>query len=334
MTTLRITLGELISSIPMILGGEPHESVVALSVNADGLPTFALTVARATLLDPESASVTAAAIAEELAQERAQLAVLVSYSRGDIRYGCPALDVLRLEVEFAVPLVEVLGVRDERWFRPGCCDPDCCPAEGRPMVPIPAALPEVIAQARRTAEALSTVAPAALAAAASRWEARESAAAAWERALAAGAVEDAADARRLAAVLDDVCVRDFVVLTILEAGGPAARDALEGIDSSSVSLALDAALGGSAAPNPLAVERARIVVERVARAARGRRRKAAAHTLVAVIEWWEGNLEAALARCRGALESEGDYRLAVLVGMAAARGIAPGWLRKVGQTAQ
>lgn len=334
MKTLRISLGELIAAIPLVLGTEPHESIVALSVNADGLPTCALTVARATLLDPDSAGATAAAIAEEFAHGRTQLAVLVSYSDGDIREGCAALDALRLEVEFAVPRVEVLGVSHGHWFRPGCWDPDCCPPGGREMAMVPESLPEVIATARRTAEALATVSPKALAAAVSRCESRALAAEAWGRALAAGAVEDAAEARHLAAVLDDLCVRDFVVLSILGAGDEAANDVLEGIDSSTVSLALDAALEGTVSPDRIASARARMVVERVAKAARGRHRRAATQTLGAILDWWEGNLEGASQRCHVALQNDDGYRLAALVGAAAARGIAPGWMRKVGQTAQ
>ena len=111
MTTLRISLGELVASIPMVLDAQPHEQIVALSVNPEGLPTCALTVSRSTLLDPASASVTAAAIAEEFAHEHTQLAVLVSYTDSDIRAGCAALETLQLEVEFAVPRVETLAVQ-------------------------------------------------------------------------------------------------------------------------------------------------------------------------------------------------------------------------------
>ena len=334
MTTLRISLDELIASIPVVLGSTPRECVVALSINADGLPTCALMVARAVLLDPSSASVTAAAIAEDFASERAQFALLVSYTEDEVRQGCPALEALALEVEYAVPRVELVAVKDERWFRPGCMEADCCPPEGRPMVAIPEGLPAILVRARERAAVNSMASRAALDAAVRRWDERAAAADAWGRSLAEGAVADAATARRLAAALDDLCVRDFVVLTILGAELEAARDALEGIESGSVGYALDAALVGRAAPDPLATERARVVVERVVRAARGRRRKAAAHTLAAVVEWWEGNLGAAKVRCEEALASASDYRLAVLVGIAAARGIGPGWMRKVGQTAQ
>ena len=333
MTTRRISIGELIAAIPLLLDGTPRESVVALSLNADGLPTCALTVARGTLLDPLSASPTAAAIAEEFAATRTQAAVLVSYSDQDIRDGCPALDTLRLEVEFAVPHVEVLAVHGGRWFRPGCSDPDCCPPAGREMVAVPPFLPPVIAAARSRAEVADPVSAQVLADAVRRRDARELAARAWGRALADGAVSDAATARRLAAELDDLCVRDFVVLTILGAGEDAASDALMGCDSSAVASALDSALGGTAVPDPVTTERARAVVSRVMRGARGRRRKAATLTLAAVIDWWEGNLAQANELCEAALDSDREYRLAVLVGLAASRGIGPGWMRKVGQTA-
>jgi len=334
MTTLRISLGELIAAIPTVLDAQPRESVVALSINRDGLPTCALVVARSTLLDSSSASVTAAAIAEEFAREHSQLAVLVSYTDSDIRAACPALDALRLEVEFAVPRVEAIAVQGGHWFRPGCFEDGCCPPLGREMASVPDGLPAIIAHARRSAEATATVSARALEAAGLRQAARESAAQAWEGALAAGSVVDAATARYLAAALDDLCVRDFVVLSILGADSVAAGDALDGVESGAVSVALDAALAGTATPNALAAQRARAVVNRVARAARGKRRKAATLTLAGVLEWWEGNLAGAQEQCDLALASDAEYRLAELVRLAAARGIGPGWLRKVGQTSQ
>ncbi len=332
MTTQRISVGELIAAIPLLLDRTPRETVVALSINSDGLPTCALSVARATLLETHSASVTAAAIAEEFAREHAQSAVIVSYTDADIRGGCAALDALRLEVEYAVPNVEVLGVRAGKWFRPGCFDPSCCPVEGRDMHPVPKDLPGIIAAARARARG-PRVASAGGLATASRRQSRAAAAQAWGEAIADGSVPDAATARRLAAELDDLCVRDFVVLTILGAAADAAIDALEGCESSAVASALDSALAGTTAPDALLTERARGVVNRVVRAARGRRRKAATLTLAAVLDWWEGNLTHASERCEAALDNDGDYRLAALVGLAASRGIGPGWMRKVGQTA-
>ena len=82
------------------------------------------------------------------------------------------------------------------------------------------------------------------------------------------------------------------------------------------------------------VERFRAVAQRVARAARGRRRKAATLTVLAVLDWWEGELALAQQRCDAALESLAGYRLAELVRLAAARGIAPGWVAAKGKTVQ
>ena len=328
--TLRLSLGELIASIPTILDVVPSEAVVALAVNEDRLPTCAFVIEREALLDPARCGLVSAAIAEEFAASRTLLAVLVSYTETDVRDGCPALDALRLEVEYSVPRVEALAVSGGAWFRPGCHEPDCCPPGGRPMVAIPPSAPRVFSAARARAEADHQ----AMAAVVARAQRRDAAAEDWEVALASGEVADAATARRLAAVLDDLCVRDWVVLTLLGASPDAANDALDGIDSGAVSCALDAALKGGVAPDPLAVERARVVVERVARAARGRRRRAATQTLAGVLEWWEGNLGAARERCERALANDGDYRLAELVRLASSQGIAPGWKEPAGQTGQ
>lgn len=329
METLRISLGELIAGMPTVLGHEPRDSVVAVCINESGLPTCALEVARAVLMSPESASVTAAAIAEELACEFGQTAVLISYTDDGVRSHCPALEALRMEVEFVVPRVEVLAVQHGEWFRPGCFD-DCCP---RTVPEEPPGFAEIILAARSRADAMGALARRAIQRASERWDRRVAAAAEWETALADGAVADATTARRLAATLDDLCVRDWVVLTILGADGDAVEDALEGTETGAVSFALDAALTGHGKPDLLVTERARAVVERVARAARGKRRRAATHTLAGVLEWWEGNLDEARARCDIALSHDSGYRLAELVRLAATRGIAPGWVAKAGQTA-
>ena len=138
------------------------------------------------------------------------------------------------------------------------------------MAEVPEALPAIIEAARRRAEAGASVSTRALSAAARRLEEREQAARAWEEALAQGVVADATTARRLAATLDDLCVRDFVVLSILGADAEAASDALEGIESGAVSEALDAALAGAAAPD---ASRERAVKGRGG--SRGRRQRAA-----------------------------------------------------------
>jgi hypothetical protein len=330
METLKIGLGEIVAGIPTVLGHEPSEAVVALSLNESGLPTCAFEIPRSVLLDEDSAGVTAAAVAEELCEDRGFAVLLVSYTDADVRAHCPALEALRLEVDLAVPNAEVLAVKDGEWFRPGCFDAGCCP---RDLPEVPVAYANIVEDARRRAEEHSERARRALERVQRRFEHRESAAMAWEEALADGAVCDATTARRLAATLDDLCVRDWVVLTILGAGSDARDDALEGLETGAVAVALDAALVGHARPNLLVTERARAVVERVARAARGRSRKAATNTLVAVLDWWEGNLDEAKERCDVALSADPNYRLAELVLLAVSRGIRPGWLAHAGQSA-
>ena len=326
MNTFRYGIGELIAAIPALLETEPREAVVALSLNDSGLPTCALLVPRHVLLDDISSAVTAAAVAEELAAEHGHTVLLVSYTDTDISRGCPALEAVRLEVEFLAPTVEVAGVTGTTWYRPGCTEQGCCP---RDLPPAPEPLIEVLAAARGRAAAARapiTVPPAKLLA-------RADAATAWGLALSQGSVADARTARDLAASLDDLCVRDWVVLTILGADHEATRDALAGHESGAVAMALDEALGGFMVPDPSAADRARVVVERVARAARGRRRRAATQTLLGLLDWWAGNLDGARERCDLALEHDDRYRLAELVGLASRRGIAPGWVR-AGQNAQ
>jgi hypothetical protein len=330
METVKIGIGEVVAAIPTVLGHEPREAVVALSLNERGLPSCAFEIPREVLLDSDSAAITAAAVAEELSEDRGHLVLLVSYADSDIRMHCEALETLRLEVDLAVSRVEALAVKDGRLFRPGCLDSECCP---RDLPTVPAAYVNIVLAARERTHASNERAERALARMELRLETRRWAAVAWEEALVDGVVEDAATARRLAATLDDLCVRDWVVLTLLGADPEAAEDALEGVETGAVASALDAALAGKAKPDVLFTERARLVVERVARAARGRKRRAATTTLVAVLDWWEGNLVAAAERCVLALNHDPGYRLAELVSLAAGRGIAPGWLAHRGQSA-
>ena len=326
MNILRFGIGELIAAIPALLDTEPHEAVVALSLAESGLPTCALLVPRVVLLDPDSSAVTAAAVAEELAAEHGEMVLLVSYTDCDISDGCPALEAVRLEVEFLARHVEVAAVKGATWLLPGCVDEVCCPRD-LPAAPQP--LIDVLLAARDSALGMgapSTMPPATL-------RARSRAAKSWDRALRQGVVADARTARDLAASLDDLCVRDWVVLTILGANDEATADALAGHESGAVAMALDEALAGFMIPDPSAADRARAVVERVARAARGKRRRAATQTLLGLLDWWAGNLDGARERCDLALEHDDRYRLAELVGLASRRGIAPGWVR-AGQNAQ
>ena len=149
METLKIGLGEIVAGIPTVLGHEPREAVVALSLNEAGLPTCAFEIPRSVLLDEDSAGYTAAAVAEELCEDRGYAVLLVSYTDADIRGHCPALEALRLEVDLAVLNAEVLAVKDGEWFRPGCFDSDCCP---RDLPEVPVAYANIVEAARRRAD--------------------------------------------------------------------------------------------------------------------------------------------------------------------------------------
>jgi len=328
MDILRFGLGELIAAIPALVECEPREAVVAVSISDDAVPTCALIVPRAVLLDPHSAPATAAAVAEELAVERGRAIVLICYTESDIWQGCPALETLRMEVEFVVPQVEVLAVSGDVWFSPGCTDDECCP---RRLPEVPDALVGAIHAARRDTGSRGRAAQRRPAPRATLLE-RASAADLWGAALQEGRVADAATARRMAASLDDLCVRDWVVLTIMGADEVATQDALAGHDSGAVGVALDDALSGHVAPDLSTSERTRGVMERVARAARGRSRRAATQTLLGLLDWWEGDLDSAYARCVSALAHDHRYRLAELLEVATSRGIAPGWVVKAQQT--
>lgn len=325
MERIPLTVPQIVAGLPTMIGFEPHERVVAVGLDDDRLPVTALVIDRERLLDARLGARMAAEVAHGFAREGARSALLVTYTDHEVRDGCPALEALRWELEFAVEAIHLIAVKHGRWFWPGCYE-ECCPREGTALPSVPHALPRAIPQAGT--ESLAGRDELA------RAQARADSADRWAIALAEGTPGDARAARLLATDLDDVCVRDFVVLTILGANPDAAMDALHGIETGAVADALDEALGGTGVPDPLQVERFRAVAQRVARAARGRRRKAATLTVLAVLDWWEGELALAQQRCDAALESLAGYRLAELVRLAAARGIAPGWVAAKGKTAQ
>lgn len=133
---------------------------------------------------------------------------------------------------------------------------------------------------------------------------------------------------RLLAALDDVLVRDAVLLSFVEGNeriedrlvagdtGPAIGDALATIT--------DPELGRR--PDPVRSAAARSVLEHAAaHAARGLH--APSLTLLAVLAWWEGDGARAGVLVDRALLAEPGYRLAHLVDQALRSGMPPGWVR-------
>lgn len=133
---------------------------------------------------------------------------------------------------------------------------------------------------------------------------------------------------RLQGALDDVLVRDAVMLGFVEGTAPVADRLIAGDGGQDVGLALRAIVDPGEGRPPAAGRSAaaRALLEAVV-AHCSRRALAPAATLLAVLAWWEGDGARAGVLVDRALAAEPEYRLATLIDEALAVGMPPGWLR-------
>lgn len=134
---------------------------------------------------------------------------------------------------------------------------------------------------------------------------------------------------KLAAALEDVVVRDAVLLSLVV--GPKSLPELtigsDGHDdqiSAAVSAVMDPSVGEP--PKPHVVEPCREVLRKILAYA-PRQQHAPAATLLALIAWWEGKGAEASVWLDRALTVDPDYRLAILMVDALKSGMPPGWVR-------
>lgn len=136
------------------------------------------------------------------------------------------------------------------------------------------------------------------------------------------------DVGRLLAALDDVLVRDAVLLTFIEGNDRVADRVVAGETGPAIGAALGAVTDPAHGrrPDPERTAAARAVLEHlVAHASRGMH--APALTLLAFLAWWEGDGARAGVLVDRALLADPDHRLAVLVDQALRAGMPPGWVR-------
>lgn len=138
----------------------------------------------------------------------------------------------------------------------------------------------------------------------------------------------AARAGRLMAALEDVLVRDAVLLSFVPGNDRVAERVVAGERGASVGRAIAAITDPTCGvrPDPDRAGAARTVLERlVAHATRGEH--APGLTLLAVLAWWEGDGARAGVLVDRALVADPDHRLAHLVDQALRAGMPPGWVR-------
>jgi hypothetical protein len=342
--------GELIAALPLLLGYTPRESVVVVGIGAAEELTTVLRVDRADLVRSDVAPRLGRSVAAQLVRSQARLAVMISFTKDDVRLSCPAIDGLRPSLDGAVEEAEGWAVRGDRYFAPGCARESCCPTGGRRVPPAP---PELGTNPRVRAEAHGalTAAPDAaytvdeatrrrVARAGERWwrhreadpgEWRASSYAAWRIAVEGISREVAPadpEAGRLVVALQDRRVRDAVLVSLLPGWESLAPRVLQGTGDEQVARALRVLLapGDGRPPERDTVEPVWDLCAWLAARARTDRR-APMLTLCAVIAWWEGDESACRDLLARAHASEPGYRLAGLLECTILAGIDPGWRR-------
>lgn len=133
---------------------------------------------------------------------------------------------------------------------------------------------------------------------------------------------------RLLAALEDVLVRDAVLISFVEGNDRVADRLVAGETGPAIGRALAAITDPvrGRRPDPGRARAARTVLEHaVAHTTRGRH--APALTLLAVIAWWEGDGARAGLLVDRALAADPTHRLALLLDQALSAGMPPGWAR-------
>lgn len=138
----------------------------------------------------------------------------------------------------------------------------------------------------------------------------------------------AAQLGRLLAALDDVLVRDAVLLTFVAGNDRVADRLVAGESGADIGRALGAITDPTCGQRPDARRcgAARAVLEAMVGHA-PRAAHAPALTLLAVLAWWAGDGARAGILVDRALDADPGYRLALLVDQALRAGMPPGWAR-------
>ncbi|MFW7415286.1 DUF4192 family protein [Demequina sp. SO4-18] len=336
--------GELIAAIPMMLGFIPRESLAVVGLDGTGEVVVALRVDRRDAMVRESAASLGRAIAARLRGVTARRAFVVTFTGDDVALACPAVDALRPEIDRAVERVDVWACDGDNYLSPGCADPQCCPVGGR-AVPWgshePASAMTASAVAHAAPDDHEDPAPAARRRSAARaadrwWERRDIDARgwrydAWQRCSESFPLHASAPAiGRAIASVQDVRVRDALIVEWLGGSSCAVLDTLYGRDSAAVADVLDGAMRDPECepPDTASVVASLRWCRRLLSHAR-RRQQAPVLSLSAVLLWWSGDLGAARRAAAAALHRDPSYSLARLVHDVADAGLTPAWMEGV-----
>ncbi len=135
------TPGELIASLPVLLGFVPLDSVVVVGIGASGRVAPVVRLDRSDCLIPELAQSVATAVVGHVARARAASVVLVSFRHRGQPLRCAALDALRPLLSEYVDVADAWVVADGRFRAPECPDRGCCPDGGKAVPSAPLGMP-------------------------------------------------------------------------------------------------------------------------------------------------------------------------------------------------
>jgi hypothetical protein len=343
--------GELLATLPLILGFTPVESIVVVGIGAGGEIGPVMRVDRKDCLTPQVCSSITRALVAHLSRQGANAAILVSYTAADVRVSCEAAVALRDGLARLVSRIDMWAVTEGHYFAPGCADIACCPVGGT-EIPAPDQGAVFSSEEATWLAGKVRVAPRKLWGTADALERRRCASAAvrwkskrdgdgndWRRRSmgiiqrclsedeSSGTPMPEADIGKMLSGLADVRVRDAVIVWLVAGSAKAIDDVLAGHPTPEVANALDAMLdpSSSCTPSEIQIQAVRSVLLRGVALAR---RKDAAPLLavLALVEWWSGSSMSALSMCEAAEECVPGYRLADLIRATILAGVMPGWL--------
>ncbi len=333
--------GELIATIPLMLGFMPVDSVVVIGLTASGAMRPVLRADAADFAVVDSAGALSRVAAAQLSRAGAGQAILVGFG-GEITTGgdCAVVNA-RQALSEHVDVVDAWAVAHGRYRSPECVDSRCCPDAGR-VVPPP---PEVVARAfaahphgapglpkgpsdrRRKAQRARDRSWTARPKDIVRW--RQQRLEAWRAALGdatKGNLPTEADTGKLVAGLRDVAVRDAIVIDLVPGEGSVAESLCVDPSTPGVREALSVMLlpASALAPQVGALDALERLVAHVAWLCP--HDLAPAMTVLGLARWWHGDESGAAHAVALALGDNPRYRLAELIKCAIDAHMPPGWL--------
>lgn len=332
--------GELIAAIPAMMGTQPHDAVVVVGMARAGEVVAVMSADHVDLQIPEVARSLGESMAASLRAHSAKRVVIVTFTHADVTMGCEAVDALRPGLDGVVDVVDVWACNGERFVAPGCADSNCCPPQGRqvPLSSIPMAARTSVSGAGHAPQLFDEVlAPPerkrSASRAADRWSARRAAnpanwrCEAWSLCGESFAVTASAPLiGRAIASLQDVRVRDAMIVEWLGGAPAAIADTLMGQDSEEVAGVLDAAMRNPETDPPVPAQTVAALrwCQRLIAHAR-RREQAPMYALSAVVSWWAGDVAGAKELALRAMHRDPGYSLASLLSDICDAGVCPAW---------